>query len=340
MSLLTHLFPPPPTLTPSTLPSLSTKVYLITNATTPTNLSLASLLYSLDATIYLGCPTPETYTNTMSTLTSTHPTSKGTLHPFIYTPTSLSTLKPAVEILLAQEYRLDVLFHGTASPPSPSHSQTPLPQDASDHDLDITTNLLAPFLLTALLTPLMSSHISHFCSPNTSIRVLWPSSHFSPTTPEGILQWDALTNAPRHLPGRQQQAKQIKAAAPLLAHEFNLLCTNAPSETSLVSTGNRVLHVALHAGFVKGEVEGLENIPALMRGLLGPLLKGPEYGALTMLYAALSPSIQAGDFILPWGRRGSVPAHILASTRVAAGQDKSVSARLYEWCEGQVGVFM
>jgi hypothetical protein len=45
-----------------------------------------------------------------------------------------------------------------------------------------------------------------------------------------------------------------------------------------------------------------------------------------------------GDFVVPWGRKGIVPAYIMESTMAKEGM--SVSARFYEWCEEQVTSFM
>ena len=64
------------------------------------------------------------------------------------------------------------------------------------------------------------------------------------------------------------------------------------------------------------------------------LSKGPKYGAYTELYAGLAPVVKDGDFVMPWGRKGIVPAYIVESTMVKDGT--SVSARFYEWCEEQV----
>jgi retinol dehydrogenase-12 len=59
-------------------------------------------------------------------------------------------------------------------------------------------------------------------------------------------------------------------------------------------------------------------------------------GAYTELFAGIARGVDDGDFIIPPGGKGSVSEHIRASTVVEKGDEKSVSARFYEWCEEQV----
>lgn len=161
MSLLTILFsspPPPPTFTPSSLLDLSSKVYLITSLT-PTTHHLATTLYKLHATIYIGLSPHDQPTAQLTSITTQHPSSKGFLEPLIFNPSDPSSIKPALANLLENEWRLDVLFL--------SHA------DAK-----------ADFLIAKLLAPRMSTTASHFCHPNPSIRVVWISASPSSSTTE------------------------------------------------------------------------------------------------------------------------------------------------------------
>jgi len=152
MPLLTSFLsnPPPPSFTPSSLLDLSSKVYLIT-AITPTTLHLARILYTLHATVYLAFTSENQVPNPIASITTQCPTSKGTLKSLILNPTHPSSIKPAVENLLRDEWRLDILFL--------SHPDTN-----------------TDFLIAKLLVPRMTTTASHFCHPNPSIRVLWISS--------------------------------------------------------------------------------------------------------------------------------------------------------------------
>ena len=78
----------------------------------------------------------------------------------------------------------------------------------------------------------------------------------------------------------------------------------------------------------------------LVKDAFSVVLKGSEYGAYTELYVGLGTDVRNADLVIPWGRKGSVPAHIVESTVAKEGEDKSVSARFYEWCETQVRAFI
>jgi hypothetical protein len=67
--------------------------------------------------------------------------------------------------------------------------------------------------------------------------------------------------------------------------------------------------------------------------------KGDEYAACTLLYAGLAPEVRSGDWVVPWGRKGSVPENVKVCRMVREGEQKSVSERVYEWCEERVKEF-
>lgn len=140
-----------------------------------------------------------------------------------------------------------------------------------------------------------------------------------------------------------------RAGAYLLAHEFALRRKEAQRDGQRDSMAHThtlrgsnpmgVQHVVVNSGFT--QQEGLQRfIPEVARGLMGAVLKGPEYTAYTLLYAGLGPDVRSGDFVIPWGRKGSVPAHVEESTKVKDGETMSVSARFFEWCREETNPFV
>ncbi|KAF2180158.1 NAD(P)-binding protein [Zopfia rhizophila CBS 207.26] len=361
MSTLAQMFPPAPTFTEKSLTDLFSKVYIITGATAGVGLELAKILYSLNATVYIGGRSLTRCNEGFQAIQSAHPTSKGTLKPFIADLSDLKTIKSAVESFLNEEHRLDVLFlnAGVMLPPEGSKTK-------DGYNMEIGVNCLSSFLLVNLLTPIMAFTSSHFCHPNPSIRIVWVSSCLDMGTPKGGVQFPSSTplspskcnppfsssrttsstaplsstltsfrsptepsDAPKQLKGMAQYM-QSKSGAYLLAHEFS-------ARTSKNAHGNGIMHVSLHPGFMKTELQ--RHIPAPARAMMGTVFKGPKYGAYTELYAGLAPDVEDGAFYWPWGRKGAVPAHIIESTE--NGEDgRSVSSRFYEWCEEQVKLFM
>lgn len=211
------------------------------------------------------------------------------------------------------------------------------------HDLELGVNCLSSFLLVTLLQPTMANVARHFCHPNQSIRVVWVSSLLDVGTPRGGVQIDDA-GAPRQLAGMQNYM-QSKAGVYLLAHEFaargkvpghgDAKAATAAGSKDGLSHGNPfgVLHVTLNPGLMKTELQ--RNGPLVMRGIMSAVFKGPKYGAYTELYAGLAPDVRSGDYVIPWGRKGKVPYHIVQSTQDEDGK-ASVSKRFFEWCERQV----
>lgn len=155
---------PPPTFTQSSLIDLFSKVYIITNCTSPSTLSLAKILYNFHATVYINSPSPATNSEVATKLALECPDSKGTLKPFNYNPSNKFSIEQAAQNFLNKEWRLDVLFLNTY-------------EDGAAH--------LPSFLLAKLLLPRMQTTASHFCHPNPSIRIVWISNSHAPRDPYG-----------------------------------------------------------------------------------------------------------------------------------------------------------
>jgi retinol dehydrogenase-12 len=303
MSLLSSLLsaPPPPTFTPSSLIDLSSKVYIITSVSslTPGTLHLAKILYTLHATVYIGCYTHTHYTTISSSIQKSCPASKGVLKPFLFDPADLCSIKVAAETLLEDEWRLDVLL--------------------------LSSDKLPPsFLIAQLLLPRMMNTASHFCHPNPSIRMIWISS--STSSPH-------IPNAPSTL--------SIMNITYLIAHEFanrphtqELENVDPHAHTLPDSNPSGVQHVV-----VDSTMPG-SNLQRSMGRLLLTGSKDDEYAACTLLYAGLAPEVRSGDLVVPWGRKGVVSAHVEACTVAKESEEKSVSARLYEWYKEEVRQLM
>jgi retinol dehydrogenase-12 len=243
------------------------KVYIITSATSGTDLSLANILYSLHSTIYIGSPSLSTYATAVATITSQHPTSKGVLHPFIADFSSLPTIAPAVASFLAAEYRLDVLFLNYFSTSSPTNNKP-----VHGVDTEMAAYCLSSFLLVTLLSPLMSNMAGHFCHANSSIRVVWVSTLLASTPDSSMMLNDIGVPS----------SGQSRVGMYLLAYEFSRRQKQVKTDNHGLPIRNPhgVLHVTTNS-----ETETRRHVPAAVRILMDVLSKRPKYGAYTELYA-------------------------------------------------------
>jgi retinol dehydrogenase-12 len=210
-----------------------------------------------------------------NTISTAHLAAQGTLKPFIADLSDLTTIKPAVEAFLRENYRLDVLFLNADDPTA----------NNNDSNLAIRTNCLAPFLLTRLLYPLMQRTTTHFCHINTSIRIVYVSSLLSFATPRGGVQLVPANEDGRWEPKRlsgMEGYMQSKAGMYLLSHEF---ATRHKALDKVDEHGVRsrntagVLHVCVSLGGVK------TVLPASMCMILDRVGKGDKYGELPMCAA-------------------------------------------------------
>ncbi|KAF2738841.1 short-chain dehydrogenase, partial [Polyplosphaeria fusca] len=327
MGLGEQFCPPAPTFTEENLVDLSQKVYIVTGAAAGVGLELAKILYGLHATVYIGARSAERVNDGVLAIKQEHPNSKGQLKPFIADLSDLKSLKPAVNLFLSQEHRLDVLFlnAGVMTPPAGSKTK-------DGYDMELGTNSLSSFLLVKLLLPVMEQTSAHFCHPDPSVRVVWVCSCFDVNTAKGGVQLDS-NGAPKQLKGMEHYM-QSKTGLYFLAREF---AKSAGEKVPQNQYGNQVMHVALHPGFMKTELQ--RNMPAPVRAIMGAVMKGPKYGAYTELYAGFAPDVQTGGFYWPWGRKGVVPDHVEESTVAPADGGKSVAARFYDWCEYETKAF-
>lgn len=299
-------------------------------------LELAKILYTLHATVYVGARSLERFGPAAEVIRQECPESKGALKPFIADLSSLATIRPAVDAFLGEEHRLDVLFlnAGVMTPPPGSKTK-------DGHDMKFGTNCLSSFLLITLLTPIMSRVSTHFCHPNSSIRVISVASLFSINTPSGGVHFETseTSSGPKQLKGMDHYM-QTKSGLYFLSREFSRRQLRPQTDENGMPNRNPagVLHITLNPGLMKTELQ--RHAPTPVRSIMGAVFKSPKYGAYTELYAGLSPDVKDGDFVIPWGRKGQVPEHLRESLKEGKAGEKSVSARFYEWCEEQVRPFI
>jgi dehydrogenase/reductase SDR family protein 12 len=209
----------------------------------------------------------------------------------------LRAIRLAAERLLAETPRLDVLVHNAGA----LTAQRTLSRDGIE--LTFATNVVGPFLLTALLTPLLEQ--------SAPARIITVSSG-------GMYTQRLEVDDPQMTRGRFRGAKayaRTKRAQVSLA---------ASSAERLRGTGV-VVH-AMHPGWV--DTPGLRSsLPGFYR-TLRPLLRTPAEGADTIVWlaAAAEPARSSGGF---WHDRRQRPTNRVPWIKERAGGNE----RLWQECE-------
>jgi dehydrogenase/reductase SDR family member 12 len=215
---------------------------------------------------------------------------------------SLADVRNVARTVAAATDRLDVLIHN-AGTLVPDFQHT-----VDGVEVTAQTHLVAPFLLTSLLFPLLRS------TPGP--RVLTVSSGGMYTTGLDI---DALTPGPEGFSGVAAYA-QTKRAQVVLSQEW-----------ARRTAGSGVTFQAAHPGWA--DTPGLRSSLPRFQRLMGPLLRSPEQGADTIVWLAVSPQVleSNGRFWHDRRQRGTVRLPWTATRPGAAD-------RLWHWCAAHAGI--
>ena len=147
--------------------------------------ALAGILYQNHGKVYLAARSEDKATKTISALKSRHPNSKGALIFLHLDLNDLTTIKKSASAFLAQESHLDVLWLNAGVMMPPQGSKT-----AQNYELQHGTNVLAHFLFTKLLTPILVKTAAE--RPKGTVRVVWVSSSAAMMAPKQPVAWENM----------------------------------------------------------------------------------------------------------------------------------------------------
>jgi NAD(P)-dependent dehydrogenase (short-subunit alcohol dehydrogenase family) len=184
-------------------------------------------------------------------------------------------------------------------------------------ELQMATNYFGPFLLTALICPLMKEV--------EGSRIVAVSST---TARSARLEFDNLQSERRYVPHGVAYT-QSKLADLIFAFELH---------RRLSAANSCIASIAAHPGWALTDIgryasRGLRTMMRLSR----PLFQSAEAGSLPLLFAATSPNAQKGGYYGPDGRdeRKGNPA---AAFQPVVAKDATVARRLWDESERLTGV--
>lgn len=232
----------------------------------------------------------------------------------------LSSVKEAAQEFLSSETRLDVLWHNAAIMLAPEGSKS-----KQGHELTFATNVLGPFLLQHLLTPVFIETTKKPDTSRSSVRSCWASSGESVAPPgEDGIDWDDWAlEGPRYsgFEARTKRYIQSKAANTILAAE---MAVRHPEFTSC----------AFNPGAIRTNIA--RHAPGFMQRAMALFAASPRMGALTELYAGFAPEMgQAnGCFVVPYGHIGKT--HRCVHDGI---EKRNSGERLWNLCDALVSAF-
>ena len=144
---------------------------------------------------------------------------------------------------------------------------------------------------------------------------------------DGKINWDDLNSEVSY--DRQESYRQSKLANILFAFELS---------RKFDAAGADAKSVAVHPGLVNSN-RANKNFTGLMRSLMNLMSRlsyqSTEMGALSLLYAAVSPEVKPGGYYGPEGDTKGYPVEVQAGD---AAYDEAEAKRLWAVSEMKTGV--
>lgn len=316
-------FPPAPTFTEKSLGSLAGKIYIVTGANAGVGKELARILYSLNSTVYVAARSSEKAAAAIEWIKSQHPNSTGTLHYLSLDLGDLTTIKRTAQEFLSKETRLDVLFNNAGVMTPPQGSLT-----AQNHELQIGTNCVGPFLLTKLLTPILAATAANEI-PGT-VRVIWVSSSAAHlVAPKGGVD---MTN----ISYKTDKSKETKYAVSKAGNVLHAL------EYSRRHASEGIVSIVLNPGNLASDLQ--RHLNSVQAWIVSLMTYPPVNGAYTELFAGLSPegaALEQSEWIIPFGRVGNLRKDLVETVKEQGnGPVSGRAAEFWEWTEEQVKAYV
>lgn len=190
-------------------------------------------------------------------------------------------------------------------------------KNAAGLELQLATNHLGHFLLSALLIDLMPNNSDSRIISLSSIAHLSASIHFDDLECKNDNGFGAAYG-------------QSKLACLMFGDELN---------RRLNKSGKKVASLIVHPGVSDtGLFNEMSWIQGVLMKMVGPLMShSPKKAAVPALYAALSDNVAGGDFLGPTGMYG-MKGKLGIAKRSDYSKDESIASKLWDLSEQLSGI--
>ena len=293
--------------TPSQLPDLSGKTYLITGGNSGIGFEAAKMLATAGGKIVIACRNAD---KAQQAVHEINQAGRGEADAITLDLSSMDSVRQAAAEFRSRHDRLDALINNAGI------MQTPETRTVDGFELQIATNHLGHFLFTILLFDLVNK---------VSGRIVTVSSIAHKF---GKMQLEDLMLSENYSPTRAYA--QSKLANLLFAQEL---------DRRLRSVNSPVMSVACHPGYSATRLQdtGPAGALNLIYKFLNPLIAQPAYnGAIPTVLAAAGNEARPGAYYGP--RRMGEACGAVGDAYVAkVARDEDAAERLWEMSELLVG---
>jgi NAD(P)-dependent dehydrogenase (short-subunit alcohol dehydrogenase family) len=286
------------------IPDLSGRVAVVTGANSGIGFETARALAQKGARVVLACRDPRKGQEAELRIRAGLPEAR--VRFLRLDLGSLASIGAFCQELASAERRLDILCNNAGV------MMPPLSRTADGFELQIGTNHLGHFALTARLLPLIRR------APDARIVTVSSLAHYW-----GRIDFDDLNAERRYSPTRAYGQSKLA----------NLLFTRELARR-LSARDEPIVAAAAHPGSTRTNLQQHSRVMYAAVALFSQL---PREGALPTLYAATAPDVRGGDYYGP-GRMLEMIGSPRPARSTPAAKNPETAARLWDVSERLTGV--
>ncbi|KAL3440883.1 short chain dehydrogenase [Aspergillus insuetus] len=295
-----------PTFSSQDIPDLRDQVIIVTGGNVGLGYeTVRQLSLHNPARVYLAARSKDKATKAIKDLQETNP-GVADVQFLQLDLASFESVKAAAAEFLTKESRLDILINNAGI------MMTPEGLTKEGYEIQFGTNVMGPALFTQLLLPTLRETAK--INPQTRVVILASAAHAR--APSDIYQFDELrtTTPHRHTTARYTTSKlaDIHYAKALAEREKRVKII--PVHPGMVATN---LHHASTGSFLK----------PFLNVAVGLFATPVEKGALSQVFAAVSPDAKSGQYYGPIGK---------AELGSKLAQDRGLQKKLFKYVQEQL----
>jgi NAD(P)-dependent dehydrogenase (short-subunit alcohol dehydrogenase family) len=292
----------------------SGRVAIVTGGNSGIGFEAGKVLAKLNARVILAVRNKTKGAHAVDEILMHHP--RATVEARLLDLADLASIRQFAQTFQRDYDRLDLLINNAGVMAIPRR------ETADGFEMQFGTNHLGHFALTGLLLP------SLLATPGSRVVTVSSAMH-----ERGEIRFADLMGEKNY--GKQSAYSQSKLANLLFAYELQRRLQDVPAQT--ISLASHPGYAATNLQFAGPEMEGSSGMKTVMKFANTVFAQSAEMGALPLLYAALSPDVQGGEYIGPSGFMG-MRGYPAKTKSCQASHDLQSASRLWQVSEELTGV--